>query len=204
MSSILIHNKNGKELDDYKEDGFYPTPWEATQAALMAEKEWLDAYDRVDEPACGDGAMSEIIKAHGKQVQATDLVYRGYGKGEVDFLNINFPKSARCLFTNPPFSDDDGNPLAESFIRHAHYLEYEYIGMILKANFFNTKNRIALFHQHRPVRIRPYSWRIDFTGKGNNHFDCIFVTWMKGRGNGFCEFGDPLERPLTRHQLPLF
>lgn len=203
MSSILVHNKNGKELKDYKEDGFYPTPWEATEAAMQAERQWLKYYDFVDEPACGDGAMAEIIKAHDKQVMATDLVYRGYGRGGVNFLDLNFKRWSNCLITNPPFSDDDKNPLAEPFIRQAHALGYDYIGMILKANYWNTKNRISLFMEHKPVRIRPYSWRIDFTGDGNNHFDCIFVIWMPGM-SGHCEFCDPMEKPKVRHQLPLF
>lgn len=200
MSSILVHNKNGKELDDYKKDGFYPTPWDATEAALLAEEYWLRKFDEIDEPACGNGAMAEVMRGHNKIVHATDLVYRGYGTGGVDFLNINFKKRSRCLFTNPPFSDENDNPLAESFIRHAHYLGYEYIGMILKANYWNAKCRIPLYMEHRPVRIRPYSWRIDFTGDGNNHFDCILVVWMPFSGERKCEACPPLERPRVRSQ----
>lgn len=203
MSSILTYTTADK-CDDYRKMAFYPTPWEATEALMLAEERWLRHYDRVDEPACGDGAMAEIIRSHGKEVRATDLVYRGYGVGDQDFLSNKFKPSSKCLITNPPFSDNDKNPLAEAFIRQAHALGYDYIGMILKANYWNTKNRIALFLEHRPVRVRPFSWRIDFTGGGGNHFDCIYVAWMPDHSEGYCEFCDPLEKPKARSQLSLF
>lgn len=203
MSSIFTLTSPDK-CGEYRENGFYPTPWDATEAALLAEENWLAEYQRVDEPACGEGDMAEVIRGHGKTVKATDLVYRGYGVGEVDFLDFNFQPSARCLITNPPFSDNDKNPLAEPFIRQAHRLGYEYIGMILKANYWNAKTRIRLFQEFRPVRVYPYSWRIDFTGDGSNHFDCIFVVWMPKQSSGICEFCDPLERPKFLSQPTLF
>lgn len=199
----MVHNKNGKKLNDYREKGFYPTPWEATEAALIAEGPWIAGYQSIDEPACGKGDMAEIMKAHGFDVVATDLVDRGYGAGGVDFLSPKFKRKSKALFTNPPFSDEDKNPLAAGFIKQAHALQYEYIAMILKANFWNTKNRIALFREFRPVRVRPFGWRIDFTGGGGNHFDCILVVWMPGTG-GSCEFCDPLEKPKARSGLRLF
>lgn len=204
MSSILVHNKNGKKLEDYKEDGFYPTPWEATEAAMLFQERWLKNYDQIDEPACGDGAMAEIIRSHGKEVHATDLVYRGYGTGGVDFLSPQFKRTSKVLFTNPPFSDEDGNALAEGFIRQAHALGYEYISMILKANYWNTKNRIKLFREHKPVMVVPFSWRLDFTGGGSNHFDCVLVIWIPGDYEGRCEFCDPMEKPKVRSQPSLF
>lgn len=203
MSSILTLVSPDK-CDDYRPEAFYPTPWDATEAFMLAEEPWLREYDRVDEPACGEGDMAEVIRGHGKQVSATDLVYRGYGRGEVDFLNLNFQPTSKCLLTNPPFSDNEKNPLAEPFIRQAHRLGYEYIGMILKANYWNAGGRKRLFREFKPVRVRPYSWRIDFKGEGGNHFDCIFVVWMPGKGDGRCEFCEALERPKALSQPSLF
>lgn len=203
MSSIFTLT-SPDNCDEYREHSFYPTPWDATEAFMLAEAEWLEEFVRVDEPACGEGDMAEVIRGHRHEVRATDLIYRGYGTGEVDFLNLNFKPSARCLLTNPPFSDNDRNPLAEGFIRQAHRLGYEYIGMILKVNYWNTKGRIPLFREFKPVRVYPYSWRIDFTGGGSNHFDCIFVVWMPKVSQGYCEYCDPLERPKTLSQPSLF
>lgn len=203
MSSIFTLTTPDK-CSEYRPESFYPTPWDATEAFMLAEEEWLRQFRRVDEPACGEGDMAEVIRGHGKEVRSTDLVYRGYGTGGIDFLNFNFSPSARCLLTNPPFSDNDKNPLAEGFIRQAHRLGYEYIGMILKVNYWNAKSRIPLFREYRPVRVRPYSWRIDFTGDGRNHFDCIFVVWMPPVSENRCEFCDPLERPKVLSQPTLF
>lgn len=202
MSSILTYT-DSENCGERKEHDFYPTPWDATEAALNAEAEWLAQYDEVDEPACGEGHMAEMLKGRGKTVYASDLVDRGYGECGIDFLSFNFKRRSRCLFTNPPFQDEDKNSLAEPFIRHAHYLGYEYIGMILKVNYFNTKGRIPLFTKYRPVRVYPYSWRIDFTGGGNNHFDCNFVVWMP-QHQGKTEYCIPLERPKFSGQIKLF
>ena len=196
MSSVLVFGDQEK-MGDRKKDDFYPTPWEATEAPLLAEKQWLDQYDEVDEPACGDGAMAEVIRSHGKTVHASDLVYRGYGEGGVDFLNLNAKPKSKVMFTNPPFNE------AESFIRLANERGYEYIGMILKVNYFNTQGRIPLFNKYRPVRVYPYSWRIDFTGDGNNHFDCNFVVWMP-EFQGKTEYCCPLEKPKVMAQPQLF
>ena len=203
MSSIFTLTSPDK-CEDYRPDAFYPTPWDATESFMLREDRYLEKFARVDEPACGDGAMAEIIRGHRHDVKGTDLVYRGYGTGEVDFLSPAFEPSARCLITNPPFSGNDKKPLAEPFIRQAHKLGYEYIGMILKANYWNTIGRIKLFQQFKPVRVYPYSWRIDFTGDGGNHFDCIYVVWMPKENQGYCEFCDPLERPKTLSQPSLF
>lgn len=203
MNSIFTLTSPDK-CEDYRPDSFYPTPWDATEAFMLAEENYLQKFDRIDEPACGEGDMAEVIRGHSHDVRATDLIYRGYGKGDVDFLNINFKPSARCLITNPPFADNDKNPLAAPFIEQAHRLRYEYIGMILKSNYWNTQNRINLFRKFKPVRIYPYSWRIDFTGKGNNHFDCIYVVWMPKVNQGYCEFCNPLERPKSLSQPTLF
>lgn len=67
---------------------FYPTPPEATRALLSVEEFDGDIW----EPACGDGAISEVLKAQGYIVHSTDLIMRGYEDGRLDFL-----KSVRPL-----------------------------------------------------------------------------------------------------------
>lgn len=202
MSSIFTLT-SPDNCGEYEEDGFYPTPWEATEAIMLAEEKYLLDFDQIDEPACGEGDMAEVIRSHGKEVKSTDLVYRGYGIGGINFLNLNFKRTSRGLITNPPFSDHNKNPLAEPFIEQAHRLGYEYIGMILKINYWNAVGRLPLFVKHRPVRIYPFSWRIDFTGDGNNHFDCMYTVWMPERSDNRCEFCVPLEKPKFLSQPSL-
>jgi hypothetical protein len=86
--------------DSYKrvQDDFYPTPPRGIESLLRVE-----TFDGpIWEPACGDGAISMVLKAHGYAVESTDLVDRGYGKPGIDFL-MEFAPLAPNIVTNPPF-----------------------------------------------------------------------------------------------------
>src|SRR5215470_5861126 len=74
---------------------FYPTPPEAVRALLSVEQ-----FDGpIWEPACGDGAISRVLEEQGHQVTSTDLIDRGYGEADVDFLS---PAAAtRVMLENP-------------------------------------------------------------------------------------------------------
>lgn len=89
---------------------FYPTPPEGTRALLSAER----FSGSIWEPACGDGAISKVLIAHGYHVVSTDLIPRGYGVGGVNFLTETTTR-ARNIITNPPY----GRGLADAFVRHA-------------------------------------------------------------------------------------
>ena len=89
---------------------FYPTPPQATRALLSVER----FNGTIWEPACGDGAISKVLLAQGCMVISTDLVYRGFGTGGVNFLTETRTR-ARNIVTNPPY----GNGLADAFVRHA-------------------------------------------------------------------------------------
>ena len=77
---------------------FYPTPPEATRALLSVEV----FHGTVWEPACGDGAIAKVLHAEGYDVVSTDLIDRGYGTGNIDFLQEKQPR-ARNIITNPPY-----------------------------------------------------------------------------------------------------
>jgi hypothetical protein len=89
------------------ENDFYATNPESTRALLEVEEIIYPAL----EPACGEGHISKLLKEGG--VHSSDLIYRGYGEGNVDFLvdvdreyyrtrfHGEFPQT---IITNPPFS----------------------------------------------------------------------------------------------------
>lgn len=89
---------------------FYPTPPEGTRALLTAER----FAGSIWEPACGDGAVSKVLIAHGYHVISTDLIDRGYGIGGINFL-AERTNRARNIVTNPPY----GRGLADAFVHHA-------------------------------------------------------------------------------------
>jgi hypothetical protein len=53
----------------------YPTPPSVVEALLQKER----FGETVWEPACGTGAMSEVLKKAGYDVRSSDLIDRGYG-----------------------------------------------------------------------------------------------------------------------------
>lgn len=155
-----------------REDDFYRTPVEASSAVLP----YLRGFPRsVWEPACGDGALSEVLELAGFDVVSTDLRDRGYAPGlpGVDFLTVP-RKLALSIVTNPPFK------LAEKFIRHARKLDVEYMALLLKINFWNV-HRGGLFEFWRPAAIHPLTFRIDFTGQGRPTMDVAWSIWAPGR-----------------------
>lgn len=89
---------------------FYATPPEGTRALLSVER-----FDGpIWEPACGDGGIARVLTAARYHVTSTDLIYRGYGVGGINFL-AETTNRARHIVTNPPY----GRGLTDQFIRHA-------------------------------------------------------------------------------------
>ena len=90
---------------------FYPTPPEAVRALLSVEKFEGDIW----EPACGDGAISKVLISAGHKVISTDLIDRGFGRAQADFLKSTQPL-AKNIITNPPYGT---HGLGDAFVRKA-------------------------------------------------------------------------------------
>src|SRR3954466_14280065 len=90
---------------------FYPTPAWVTEALLRRVR----LPQGIWEPCCGNGAMAQVLGAHGPRVVGTDLVDRGYGEAGRDFLvETRLPDGVTAIVTNPPY----GRLLFE-FVDHA-------------------------------------------------------------------------------------
>ena len=153
---------------------FYPTPTEATVALLASGA--IDKFPSVIwEPACGDGAISKVLKENHFQVVSTDLEDHGFveGTSDMDFLACD-SLLASAIITNPPFA------LADKFIRKARALGVEHLALLLKATYFHTAKRVALFDLWRPSRECKFTWRLDFTGGGAPTMDCSWWVWTPG------------------------
>jgi hypothetical protein len=136
------------------ENDFYPTPPEATEALLQREK-----FDgAILEPACGDGAMSRVLEAHGYSVISRDLIYRGYGEGGHDFLKSHekYPN----VITNPPFR------LGEEFIQHALKLTTGKVVMLCKLQFLEGGKRKLMFESTPFKSVYIFSKRLSMTRNG--------------------------------------
>lgn len=166
-------SKAGRER---RENDFYPTEPEPIMAFIEAEKQILDFFRwnkiRVWECACGDGAISRQLEGFGVEVLSTDLIYRGYGQGGVNFLTTSGPIKTPII-TNPPYGD-----LPRQFIEHAiEKLEVPYLALLLKVNFFHTKTHHELFERHPYAREYRIPWRLDFTGEGKPTMTFSWFIW---------------------------
>lgn len=157
-------DQGGRQKDD-----FYPTPRRGIESLLGAESFDGDIW----EPACGDGAISKALEAHGYRVVSSDLVDRGYGESRIDFL-MEHRSRAPNIITNPPFK------LAVPFVRKSLDLSTGKVAMLLKIAFLEGVERSKLFASTPLARVWVFSQRLAFVpGNGARKLD----------GGGMMAFG---------------
>jgi hypothetical protein len=130
---------------------FFVTPSWVTEALLAREV----FPGPVWEPACGNGAMSDVLEAAGLPVYSTDLHDHGYGQGGVDFLTQPRLRGAESIVTNPPFR------LALEFAEHALRLGARKVALFGRLGFLEGAARHdRLFSTSPPSRIWIFSRRV--------------------------------------------
>ena len=106
-----------------KKSDFYETPYSMTSHLLRVEE--FDKSLTVCEPACGAGAISNILKKHWNNVIAYDV--------EKDFLleygNYDY------IITNPPFS------IAYEFVQRAKRVATKKFAFLLPLSYLHGKKR---------------------------------------------------------------
>ena len=128
------------------------------------------------ECACGNGAMSKVIKSRGYQVFSTDLIDRGYGEiRNLDFVQ-ELPDVYRCrhIITNPPYK------IAKPFIVQALNFTTGKVAMLLRLAFLESADRYELF-QTTPLRtVYVFSKRLTMSakGEGKNKGGMIPFAWF--------------------------
>lgn len=133
---------------------FYRTPPGATLALLEVEQ--FDHH--IWEPACGDGAISEVLKRQGFNVISSDLIDRGYGHTQ-NFFSFN-EAMADTIITNPPFR------WAEEFVEHAKALGVTTIALLLKLTFLETQERSFMLERTKLSRVWVFRDRLTMTRNG--------------------------------------
>jgi len=169
---IHIHLTGAGDVKNRRELDFYPTPPDVTHALMKFLN--LTKGLVVWEPACGDGAMSEILKKYANIVHSSDIRHTGYGDGSVDFLKTT--RICDAIVTNPPFA------ASEEFIRHA-LTQAPVVAMVLKSQYWHAKKRTALFAEHPPAWVLPLNWRPDFMGGergGAPTMEVHWTVWIRG------------------------
>lgn len=121
-------------------DDYYATPPESTKALMDVEK----FEGNILEPCCGEGHISEILKDYGYDVISNDLIDRGYGEFNEDFLTSG-NLSADNVVTNPPFK------YAKEFIEKSLEITTGKVAMFCKIQLLEGVSRRDMF-ENTPLR----------------------------------------------------
>ena len=144
-----------KRFADLDGPDYFPTPAWATHALINNEKFSGDIW----ECACGDGAMSEVLKLTGQNVTSSDLFRRGYGESGHDFVASD--RSADNIVTNPPYNS------AEGFVASGVKLARKKFALLLRLAFLEGSNRAnTIFSKCPPSRVWVFSERVTFYPAG--------------------------------------
>ena len=150
MKSALMLGVNPNS--EREENDFYATNPHAMEIAIPILKE-TGISNKIWEPSCGQGHLSEVLKRNGFEVYSSDLIDRGYGDVR-DFLTTT-KKFNGDILTNPPFK------LAEKFIEHGFELieNGNKLFLFLKIQFLESKSRKAMFEKYPLKNLVVYSER---------------------------------------------
>ncbi len=153
MKSGLMLGVNPK-TERHKDD-FYATSPKALELFLgKLKSDNISLNKNIWEPACGMGHLSGVLVSKGYTVISTDLVYREYGEGGVDFLNTSHVCNGDIL-TNPPFK------LAERFVETGieKLQQNNRLFLFLKIQFLEGQKRKILFEKYPPKYVYCHSSR---------------------------------------------
>jgi hypothetical protein len=149
-----LNTGNAKASLSTRGDDLYETPQEATRALLEVET----FTSAVWEPACGPGAIVNVLRETGHRVYATDLVAYGLPDSEsgVDFLMERQQPGfyIGALVTNPPFK------LANEFVTHALALGIPKVAMLLRLGFIESERRSAILDGGMLARVHVFRNRL--------------------------------------------
>lgn len=141
--------------------------------------------ENVWEPACGEGHLSKVLEKRGYDVLSTDLVDRGYGVGNVNFLTLDIKRGSYDgdVVTNPPYK------FALEFAQKALDVvsDGHMVAMFLKIQFLEGVARRKFFEENPPAfiyvssRVLHCALNGDFEhyGKSNAATYC-WILWRKG------------------------
>lgn len=138
-----------------RKNDLYETPVEATRALLRAEQ----LPKRIWEPACGRGAIVNVLREAGHEVVATDLVDYGIPITPPSYYRRDFlmehkaPTGTEAIVTNPPFK------LAGQFAAHALNL-CPRLYMLLRLAFLEGTSRTPILESGSLARVHIFRNRL--------------------------------------------
>jgi len=189
------HRKSGIARDPENEspNGFNPTSREAIVSLLVRER--FPSYV-VEEPACGDGAISKVMQEFGYKTLNHDLYDHGYGIYGIDFLKRH-ARVYDCMVTNPPFK------LWDKFLAKAIALGYRKFALFGRVGVLAGQRRGVLYRERPPARVYIFSRRLNerrpgYTGEDKPVQDYAWYIWDDThRGHPEVHWIDWQENPVA-------
>lgn len=139
-SVFVCNGASNYTAEERQKDDYYAT--EPRAVGLLLSKEHFNS--NIWECACGEGHMSDVLKAAGYTVFSSDIVDRGYKETEIiNFLEFKEVNSMDII-TNPPYK------YAKEFVKHALDISVAgtKIAMFLKLTFLESQSRKELFREY--------------------------------------------------------
>lgn len=187
-AKMRIVGSSSHSLGLRQENEYYATGSEDVKIFLrQLSQDGISLSQNIWEPSCGEGHIAKMLTGH--NMICSDLIHRGYGN-QMDFLmeyetldGTKLPsKFDGDIITNPPYKGD----IDIRFVRRALELieDGQYVMMLFKTIWQNSKGRFLLFQEYKPKYIYNYSYRIKIHKNGNepsnNALDYAWFIWQKG------------------------
>lgn len=161
-------------------NNYYATHPSVTEDLLSVEM----FNDKILEPFCGGGSMADVIKSYGYEVEAYDIIDRGYGK-QGDFFQVDFAEGEYDIISNPPYDES-----LIRIIKRCLAICNDKVAMLLPLIYLSGKARYEeVFKKNPPVRVYIYSERINiakngdfeqYSDSGANKTIYAWFVWKKG------------------------
>lgn len=195
QAQSIVGTSEGRPQND-----FYPTPEPVTLALLSVEKPPLEVP--IWEAACGDGAISKVLKSSGYTVFSTDKYDHGYGYKGLDFLTVKSPLSP-FLVTNPPFN------IINQFIQHANDIGVSYMALLGKLALLEGYERSFILSKTGLKRVYVFRRRITMGRNGEKYQNSGMIAfawfvWDKWATNKKPEIDWIDAIDLNQNQMKLF
>lgn len=144
----------GNKAHSYEDRGkeLYETPTVAIEALLANEP----LPHHIWEPACGRGAIVDMLRARGHTVWATDLHDLGCRESQfnMDFLQVKQSRiDVEAIVTNPPYR------LAQQFVETAMALAPKVV-MLLRLAFLESERRTPILDHGKLARVLVFKNRL--------------------------------------------
>jgi hypothetical protein len=169
---------NGRDRLNAHPEGFHPTPPRAVRALLTVET----FEGKVWECACGDGAVSRVLEAHGLTVISTDIVFAV--TAVVDMTSSPTTPRSPATSSPIPISSSPGS----SSSTHLHRIsEGGTVCMLLPVRWEAAQSRRHLMAQccrKWVLSRRPEMHRGGHTGKHSPQIDCAWYVFCRGHTGG--------------------